>query len=231
MEHVVVPAVGCSFPSAGLHFSLLNSMRFLVSPLLQLFMDPLSGSVALWWVSHSRHFCVVHEFTEGALYPIVMTFNEDVEQDRPRTDPWGLLITRLQPGFAPLTTALWLVVSLQFWLIGCLSSLVLMACANSQLLFIVEQELKVVYLFGIGSSLFQNCRFYRHIFVIVFAWYESAMALWRVTGITFQHTTVWLGRGPQGRPSSNLLATVPSACLRRRGALALGSSSHFTEDK
>ena len=78
---------------------------------------PRSLWVAAWPSGESAtapRFPVIHEFTEGALYPIVMTFNEDVEQDRPRTDPWGLLITRLQPGFAPLTTALWLVVSLQF---------------------------------------------------------------------------------------------------------------------
>lgn len=77
---------------------------------------PLEGSTSLWWVSHYPQLHVRHRFTEGALYSIVQTVNEDAKQDWTQYWLWNIpLYTDLQLDFGTgfkLVRVGWIVVPL-----------------------------------------------------------------------------------------------------------------------
>ena len=52
-----------------------------VSPFLQSVVVPLDGSMTLWRISHSSHFCVIYKLAEGTFCLVIQIINEDVKQD------------------------------------------------------------------------------------------------------------------------------------------------------
>lgn len=101
------------FLSRILWFCFWTSWDFcqLISPACQ------GPSGWLWFASYCSQFWVIHEFTKGALYPIIQVINEDVKQHWSQYWLLAYFLRNWSPlDFAWLTITLWVHPFRQFFI-------------------------------------------------------------------------------------------------------------------